>query len=64
MKVIKVIVSPQGETRVETQGFTGAECREASKFLENALGRSISETLTSEFHQTATQADLEIDHRE
>ena len=50
-KIIRLIVSPTGETRIETKGFTGPECREASKFLEQALGRSTGETLTAEFHE-------------
>ena len=39
MKAIKITVSPTGQTRVETTGFTGGECREASRFLEQALDR-------------------------
>jgi len=50
-KTIEIIVSPKGETRVETRGFAGGECREASKFVEEALGKRAGETLTSEFYQ-------------
>ena len=50
-KIIRVIVSPKGETRVETKGFAGGECREATRFLEQALGQSIGEQLTAEFYQ-------------
>ena len=38
-RVIEIIVSPQGETRVETKGFAGNECQQASRFLEEALGK-------------------------
>ena len=38
-KTIEIIVSPSGQSRVETKGFTGAECREASQFIEQALGQ-------------------------
>jgi hypothetical protein len=59
MKIIEVIVSPTGETRVETKGFTGKSCRDASKFLEEALGLRNSETLKPEFYQTtATEHSL------
>jgi hypothetical protein len=51
VKTIEITVSPQGQTRVETKGFSGSECREASRILEQALGRSTGETLTAEFHQ-------------
>jgi hypothetical protein len=53
MKRIEIIVSPQGETRLETRGFSGAECREASAYLERALGLRTGEQLTQEFHQSA-----------
>jgi hypothetical protein len=50
-KIIRVIVGPRGETRVETRGFSGGECREASRFIEQALGQPVSEQLTREFYQ-------------
>ena len=53
MKTIEIIVQPNGETKVEIKGFAGSECREASEFLEKALGQTTSEELTAEFHQTA-----------
>lgn len=49
-KIIEIIVSPKGETRVETKGFAGGECREASKFVEEALGKRERERMTSEFY--------------
>ena len=51
LKTIEITVSPTGETKVETKGFTGGECREASKFVEQALGQRTAEQLTAEFHQ-------------
>ena len=52
MRSIEIIVSPQGSTSVETKGFAGPSCREASKFLEQALGQPAEEHLTAEFHQS------------
>jgi hypothetical protein len=49
-KTIEIIVSPKGETKVETKGYSGAECREASKFVEQALGQRTDEQLKAEFH--------------
>ena len=51
MKTIEITVNEKGETQVETRGFTGGECREASKFIEQALGRRTDEKLTAEFYQ-------------
>ncbi len=50
-KVIEITISPTGETTVETRGFTGGECRDASKFVEQALGQRTAEQLTGEFYQ-------------
>lgn len=51
MKTIEITVSPAGQTKVETKGFTGAQCREASRFVEEALGQRTSEKLTAEFFE-------------
>ena len=48
-QIIEVIISPTGETSVQTKGFRGCSCRDASRFLEEALGASTGERLTSEF---------------
>ena len=53
-RIIEIIVTAKGETTVTTKGFTGSSCRDASKFIEQALGQQTSETLTAEFHQAAT----------
>jgi hypothetical protein len=50
---IEINVSPKGDTTVQTSGFTGASCRQASRFLEEALGKRSSERLTAEFYETA-----------
>jgi Protein of unknown function (DUF2997) len=52
-RVIEVIVSPQGETTIQTKGYAGATCRQASKFLEQSLGVVATERKTAEFHQQA-----------
>jgi hypothetical protein len=52
MKIIEITVDSKGQSKVETRGFTGGECREASKFIEQALGQRIDEKPTAEFYQT------------
>jgi Protein of unknown function (DUF2997) len=49
-KTIEIIVSPKGETKIETKGFSGSECRLASQFVEQALGQRTAEQMTGEFH--------------
>jgi len=59
-QIIEVIVSPQGETRVESKGFTGNACQRASQFLERALGARSTEKLTAEFYdQEAVQQRMQ-----
>ena len=33
-KTIEIIVTPEGKTSVQTLGFTGSSCRDASRFIE------------------------------
>jgi hypothetical protein len=51
VKTIEIVVDPKGGIKVQTKGFIGSECREASRFVEQALGAKLAETLTPEFHQ-------------
>lgn len=46
-------MAPNGQAHVETKGFTGSECRQASEFIERALGSKTGETLKAEFYQAA-----------
>jgi hypothetical protein len=50
-QTIEVIVSPSGETTVQTKGFSGSSCREASRFIERALGVVQSDKPTAEMYQ-------------
>ena len=55
MKTIEITIDPKGEVLVQTKGFAGAACKDASRFVEQALGERIAERLTAEFHQAAGQ---------
>ena len=52
-RTIEVLVSPSGQTSIQTRGFAGDSCRHASKALEQALGLVEREQLTAEFHQAS-----------
>jgi Protein of unknown function (DUF2997) len=51
-RMIEVVVSPQGETTLQTKGYAGSDCLAASAFLERALGVTASDTRTAEFYQS------------
>ena len=55
MKLIEITVSTTGQTSVQTKGFVGDECRDASRFIEEALGQRVNESLTAEFHLAVQQ---------
>jgi len=52
MKTIEIIVTRDGNTTVRAAGFRGSSCREASRFIEQAIGKTQSERMTTEFYQT------------
>jgi len=56
-RTIEIIVSPDGKSRVETKGFSGGECRAASRFVEQALGRQVNEQLTAEFYVSQSEQE-------
>ena len=56
-KIIEVIVSASGETKIETKGFAGSSCQTASQALEKALGIRQAERLTAEFYSQETSRE-------
>jgi Protein of unknown function (DUF2997) len=54
VRIIEVIVSPQGETRIQTKGYAGGDCLQASQFLEYALGVSTDDRKTAEYYQNVS----------
>lgn len=62
MSRIEITISRKGETTVATKGFTGSSCRDASKFIEDALGGRIGEQFTAEFHQQSIEAVQQRQH--
>ncbi len=59
-RTITIIVAPDGKTKVETAGFVGQSCKDASKFIEQALGQTTDEQFKPEYFQTAAQIEQTI----
>jgi hypothetical protein len=53
-RLVEVIVSPRGEVTMQTKGYAGSDCLQASQFLEQALGIVANDQKTVEFYQTET----------
>jgi len=48
---IEIIIQPTGEIAIEAVAFKGADCEQATRFLEEALGTVASRTKKPEYHQ-------------
>jgi Protein of unknown function (DUF2997) len=44
MKTITITVAPSGSVSLDTHGFDGITCKDASRFLEKALGTVTRDT--------------------
>ena len=51
MKRIEVEIGPEGEVSIDAAGFTGPDCEEATRFLEEALGEVTERGRKPEYHR-------------
>jgi hypothetical protein len=59
-RIIEMVVSPTGETTVQTKGYQGGDCLQASQWLEKALGITTTDQKTGEYYTTQpTQQEIE-----
>jgi len=56
-QVIEIIISTDGRTTIQTKGFAGPSCRDATRLLEQALGQVSEERLTPEFHNARSSQE-------
>jgi len=60
-KTIGVIIGPTGEIKIDAVGFKGADCEQATQFLEAALGVVGKKVKKPEYQQsTRAQAKQRI----
>ena len=50
--VIEVTISPTGEVLIQTRGYAGSACRQASQFLEKTVGQVTRDRPTIEMYQS------------
>lgn len=62
MKTIEIVVDKKGNTKVETKGFLGSSCQDASKAFEEALGARQNEQMTSEYFQTEGPHEINVNN--
>ncbi|HPY31141.1 MAG TPA: DUF2997 domain-containing protein [Verrucomicrobiota bacterium] len=49
---IEILIAPDGSLTIDAVGFKGADCDQATKFLEQALGLTAGKQRKPEWHQT------------
>lgn len=53
--IYEVEAAPDGTITVRTKGHKGRSCKDASKWLTDALGRTTESKNTAEFYEAATE---------
>ena len=51
---IEILVAPDGTISIDAVGFKGADCEQATEFLEQALGLTCEKRRKPEYHQVRT----------
>ena len=54
MKRIDIDIGPDGSIAIDAVGFSGPDCEEATRFLEEALGEPASRQHKPEYRQRAS----------
>jgi hypothetical protein len=58
-RTIEIIIGTSGEIQIDAVGFKGADCEQATKFLEAALGVVGKKIKKPEYHQRTTGKNLQ-----
>ena len=63
MPQVIITIAPNGQSRVTVNGVTGTGCKDLTRDIENALGKTTADKKTAEFHQqtsTTTKQELRL----
>ena len=63
MKQITVIIRPDGQATATADGFEANQCRTATAFLKEALGKFTSEQLTAAYYLSETMPSVQQEGR-
>jgi hypothetical protein len=58
---MEIEIGRDGKVSIKVKGVQGVECLEFSQFLEEALGETVEQELTSEYYQlpAATESTIQ-----
>lgn len=59
MRTIEIVVDRAGHATVQTKGFVGPTCQDASRFVEQAIGKQVDEQRTAEFYRQTEDQPLQ-----
>lgn len=59
MPQIKIHISPDGNVKIDAIGYEGKSCKEATRAIEEALGKVESDNLKLEYYLSA-QAETQV----
>ena len=63
MAQVIIDITPDGETTVDAQGFQGTQCRDATRAIENALGKTTKDAMKPEYSQAKTKTSNRVKQR-
>jgi hypothetical protein len=50
-RTLEIVFAPSGELQIDAVGFRGADCEQATAFLEEALGKVTAKRRKSDWYQ-------------
>jgi hypothetical protein len=57
---IEIEIGRDGKVNIQVKGVQGAECLEFSQFLEEALGETLEQEMTSEYYQAPAATESTV----
>ena len=54
MKQVQILLATDGGVSIEAHGFKGPDCEQATKYIEQALGKTTERKRKAEFAQRET----------
>jgi hypothetical protein len=59
---IEIEIGRDGKINIKVKGVQGADCLEFSQFLEEALGDTVEQEVTSEYYQMPAPTETTVQH--
>jgi hypothetical protein len=57
---MEIEIGRDGKVNIKVKGVQGVECLEFSQFLEEALGETVEQELTSEYYQRPASTETTV----